>query len=562
MQAWLAVRFIELRRIGDCDSTAKLKPFRTGCRKANMNKFKTQTSWLLLLAFAVLVLFLPQNNWLNADDSKVSDESFPNLLKERPSGFERPFLIEFHGMIDWQLAKYFRAKIEQARKANADLIVIEIDSPGGLKTESLSIAEMVRDIDWAYTVAFVPREAFSGAALVTLGCDELVIGKLARIGDIGVIKYDPQLFAFRFAEEKIQSVLIRQARDLAQSKGRSVELAEAMINKDYHVYQRIQDDELEFIGQLNDADPPEGAWQIVPETTKGFLTVNGVRAKELKLAQTFADSRESASNKIGFELTEARVLRHTATDTIVYYLNHPIGTILLIVIGLIAFFVEISAAGFGFGGLVSGLCATLFFWSRFLGGTSTWLEVVLFAAGVTFLLMELFVIPGWGISGITGLFLTVASVFMASQDFVMPSNDRQWNQFLTSLLMLLCSGTLFVVAAAFIIRNIGHVPVLSKLILAPPVDVDDTDTSVDEAGKPKPAPHPAVSVGDWGKAESLLRPAGRAMFVGRSFDVVSDGEFIESGRQIKVIAVQGNRIVVAAVQEEDLESTTPGSGRH
>ena len=70
-----------------------------------------------------------------------------------------------------------------------------------------------------------------------------------------------------------------------------------------------------------------------------------------------------------------------------------------------------------------------------------------------------------------------------------------------------------------------------------------------------PTPHPSISVGDWGKSESLLRPAGRASFAGRSFDVVSDGAFIEPGQQVKVLAIHGNRIVVAEVVDDDLGET-------
>ena len=162
--------------------------------------------------------------------------------------------------------------------------------------------------------------------------------------------------------------------------------------------------------------------------------------------------------------------------------------------------------------------------------------------------MELFVIPGWGVSGIMGLMLTVASVFMASQDFVVPSNDRQWNQFLTLGLMMMCTGALFVVAAAFIIRNIGYIPIFNKLILTPP---EEDAADADKAGKPEPTPHPHVSLGDWGRSESLLRPAGRAIFGGKSVDVVSDGEYIEPDSQVKVVSIQGNRIVVSAINEAD-----------
>ena len=476
-------------------------------------------------------------------------DSVPNRKQERPKEFKSPCIIEFKGDIDWHLSKYVRSKVVQAQAAGHDLVVLDIDSPGGLKTESLNLAEMMRDIDWAYTVAFVPREALSGAALVSLGCDEMIIDETARFGDIGVIQFDPQLFAFRFAPEKIQSVLIRQARDLASSKGRSPELAEAMIKKEFHVYTRTVDGKTEFLG-LNDIDlPPEdGGWEIVPETKKGFLTINGTRAKQLGMATVLAKDRTEMSQQLGFELVEARVMRYTTTDTVVYWLNHPIGTGLLILIGLIAFFTELSAPGFGVGGMISGLCAVLFFWSRFLGGTSNWLEIVLFCAGMAFILMELFVIPGWGVSGLLGLFMTVASVLMASQDFVIPNSGRQLNQFLTSLLIMLCSGGLFTIAAVFIIRHFGHIPIFNKLMLTPPETEIGGEMKSDKIGS---VMHPPVSVGDWGKAESLLRPAGRAVFAGRSFDVVSDGEFIEPDSQVKVIDIQGNRIVVSAISEEE-----------
>lgn len=497
-----------------------------------------------LLTMICLVFWISQFASADAQVEKV-----PNLKQPRPAQFDSPCIIEFKGEINWQLSQYIRSRVSRAKASGHDLIILDIDSPGGLKSESLNLAEMMRDIDWAYTVAFVPREAFSGAALVSLGCDELLIGELARYGDIGVIQYDPQLFAFRFAPEKIQSVLVRQARDLAESKRRSPELAEAMINKDFHVYTRDVDGVTEFKGLPAEELPPEGDWEIIPETKKGFLTVNGVRARQLGMASGLASDLPGVSQTLGFELDSARVMKHTTSDSIVYWLNHPLGTVLLILIGLIAFFTELSAPGIGVGGLISGLCAMLFFWSRFLGGTSTWLEVLLFAAGVVFIMMELFVIPGWGVSGILGLLMTVASVFMASQDFVMPSTGRQWDQFLTSLLILGCSGTLFMIAAVFIIRHFGHIPIFNKLMLAPPVADESSEHS--KSAKPGVVEHPKVSVGDWGRAESLLRPAGRAIFAGRSFDVVSDGEFIEPGSQIKVLDIQGNRIVVSAIGDEE-----------
>ena len=102
---------------------------------------------------------------------------------------------------------------------------------------------------------------------------------------------------------------------------------------------------------------------------------------------------------------------------------------LLFVVGLVALYVEVSTPGLGLGGLVSLLCFALFFWSRFLGGTAEVLEIVLFLTGVAFLAVEIFVLPGFGVAGITGLLLMLAGVLMASQTFLIPETKREWEVF-------------------------------------------------------------------------------------------------------------------------------------
>ena len=111
------------------------------------------------------------------------------------------------------------------------------------------------------------------------------------------------------------------------------------------------------------------------------------------------------------------MLKPSGVDTAVTLLNLPLVTGLLFVIGLVALYIEFMHRAWGLGGLIAGLCFALFFWSRFLGGTAGWLEVILFVAGVAFLAMEVFVIPGFGIAGLTGLLLVFTSILMASQHF-------------------------------------------------------------------------------------------------------------------------------------------------
>ena len=517
--------------------------------------------------------------------------SVPDARRPRPVKFSKPAVIEFKGEIDQQLTLYFNNRFDRAERSGVDLLIIEIDSPGGLKIESLQMARKIRDCKWAYTVAVITNEAISGGALVSLGVDEIFIDPNAKFGDVGEIGFDPEAFAWRLIEPKIESYLSRDARDLAESKGRSPDLAEAMVDKDVLVYAKPKalgnapdgkneaDNNMDgeaaaaANGGQNEVNEkssrwdfklvraseevqPKDPWVLVPETGRErFLTLSGQRTKELGIAQHFASSREDAMKQVGVSKDDVRIFKRTTTDAVVYYLNTTFITALLVIIGLISLYLELTSPGIGVGGLMAGLCAVLFFWSRFLGGTSGWLEVILFAAGLTFVAMEIFVIPGFGVSGFAGIALLFVSVMLASQDYAMPTSATQWNQTLSTALMILCSGCVFLIAAAFISKRLGSIPIFNRLILAPDAVADDESTPKDEFGKPIPQSHPIVSVGDWGVSESLLRPAGRAKFSGRSFDVISDGSFVEPDTQVKVIRISGNVITVAVIEETDDETT-------
>ncbi len=518
----------------------------TRCHVASQKPAFPQT--FFFAAFLLMVAFLTND---------PCSAQIENVTNPKPETFTKPVLIQFKGPIDQTLSKYIHNKIKQAKEYGADLVVFEIESPGGLKSESLRIAGTMRDIVWAYTVAFIPKEAISGAALVSLGCDEIIVGKNdLAFGDIGEIYWDPESFAFRFVSAKQESNLVPRARNLAVAKGRPPEFAEAMIDKEVQVFRRSVGNGWEYKNVRVEENEPGGDWELIPESGPDrFLTLDGPRMVELGLATQHAETREELGTALNFDATEMRVLKYSSSDKVADFFCSPWMTGLLIIIGLLATYLELSAPGIGVGGLIALMCAALFFWSRFLGGTADWLEAILFMGGVAFLMMEVFVIPGWGFAGIIGLFMMFASVIMAGQDFVLPSNDRQWAEFVTTTLVILCSGAVVILGAALITKKLGSIPIFNRLVLQPDgPGQDQSSPKLDDQGKPIPTSHPLVSVGDWGKSESLLRPAGRAIFAGRSIDVVSDGSYIEPDRQVKVVEIQGNRIVVVEV-EDDLSAT-------
>ncbi len=475
-------------------------------------------------------------------------DTVPDARQPRPDNISKIAVIEFTGEITFESGSYFKNRFRAAKQSGCDLLIVDVDSPGGLKTESLDIAAMIRDCDWAYTVVFVKNEAISGGALISLGCDELHISPNAQFGDIGEIAFDPEQWAFRLIEPKVESFLSSEARALAQSKGRSPELAESMVDKDVLVYTRISEDTgaAEFTTVRADAkELPEPPWEAVPEAgAERFLTLNGARATQLGIAQRFATTRAEVIDSFpGGAKSEVKVYSHKVSDTVAYILNYPFVTGLIIVIGLVALYFEMAAPGTMIGGLIAGLCASLFFWSHFAGGTAGWMEVILFVAGLGFIAAELFVIPGFGVAGFSGIVLLTASVILASQGFVVPETAVDWDQLLGNIVMLVIAGFAFFIAAFFITARMGSLPVFSRMVLSTDREGQGASSSA-EAPRIQP-----VEVGAVGVADSLLRPAGRASFDGRSYDVISDGSFVDAGATVKVIKVFGNVITVMEAPE-------------
>jgi membrane-bound serine protease (ClpP class) len=467
--------------------------------------------------------------------------------------FARPVLIRVEGPITPLLEQFLYRKLDHAQEQQADLIILEIDSPGGFVTTTLNMADRLRGIKSARTVAFIPREAISGAAIISLACDDIVMSPHARLGDAGQIMLAADN-AFRYVPEKERSVLARHLRDLAMAKGRSPALAEAMVDMDLIVYEvkNIETGDLRFLSEaeIRSLDDPR-KWEkvkLVHESReKHFLTVNGDQAVELQLAAGTAETREEVMARYNLG-NNVLVLEQTMMDTVVTVLNWRIVTGLLFVVGLIALYIELSAPGIGIGGLISCLCFALFFWSRFLGGTAGWLEVILFVTGIAFIAVELFVIPGFGIAGVSGLLLMVTSVVMASQHFVVPSTDLERSTFLGSLIVVAGSGIVFLAAALALSPYLGSVPIISWLVLDPssnsPIGMhQDGDKDMKSDGMNRFA----LQTGDTGVAESPLRPAGRARFGDDSVDVVSNGTFVEAGRIVRVVDISGNRVVVQEI---------------
>ncbi len=139
----------------------------------------------LLLSLLAAVCCLPVLSRVGAAEANEN-----NLDKNREQKYSHGVLIRLEGTIGPMLAAYFERKLALAEAEGADLIILEIDSPGGTLAETLDMAERLRDLNFAHTVAYIPKHALSGGAIVALGCDEIIMDPKALIGDAGPIFQD------------------------------------------------------------------------------------------------------------------------------------------------------------------------------------------------------------------------------------------------------------------------------------------------------------------------------------------------------------------------------------
>lgn len=115
-------------------------------------------------------------------------------------------IIRFEGEINPGLEAYLFRKLDVAKERGADLVILEIDSPGGGLDESIRIAKRLQNLEWAHTVAYVSDKAISGAAIVSLGCDEILMAPHASLGDAGAI-YLGEESLWHLAPQKMISFL-------------------------------------------------------------------------------------------------------------------------------------------------------------------------------------------------------------------------------------------------------------------------------------------------------------------------------------------------------------------
>lgn len=468
----------------------------------------------------------------------------PAAVEDDPSllGGWRPVRVDLKGPIRDESIRQVQTMIEnQIREHDVNFVCLWIDSPGGSLTDAMQLANFLAfeiDPSKVRTVAYVPHEALSDAAVVALACDQLVTSPRAILGGSGA--YEPSAEEVARARDVIR-------KEIAPRKGRSWSLMAAMIDKNLSVFRATRLGNTEYFCQEElDEQPDAGKWERgATIVTPGIpLKLTGLQADDYHLVNHLVESFPQFKQCYGLE-TDPMLVEPGWADFLIQALASPGVAVLLLIIGGAALYIELHVPGIGVGGFVAAICFLLFFWSRYLGGTAGWLEVSLFLAGISCLLLEVFVIPGFGIFGLGGGALVLASLILASQTFVFPRNEYQFEQLTHSLLMIAAAGFGMIVVGVILRHRLPRSPLFGNMMLEPPAGEEAETIRRREA---------LVDLDDLrgatGTTTTQLTPGGKARFGDRLVDVMADGEVIDRGRLVEVVDVRGSRVLVKEVGSE------------
>ena len=457
-----------------------------------------------------------------------------------------PVRIRVEGAINTIHESFLRQKIARARQEKANLVFFEVDSAGGLDVPADRLADEISRIKGMKTVAYV-QHAGGVAALIPLACDEIVFAKGGRMGDVSKVQEGVDGLA-QPLEPAQYAALLAKAESLAKAKGHPTAVARAMIDPDAEIVEARDNHTGAVWPVLRDqvkADPARFVELGILKAPGEPLDLTADQAVAFHLARDVVDDFEHLQALYGLAGTTIRVEQPTWVDALVTTLNTRWMSGLLLFVGFFMLVVELKLPGIGLPAITSALAFLLFFWSRYLSGTADSLEIMLFLVGLVCLALELFVFPGFGVFGMSGILLILVSVVMASHTFVWPTRAYEYRQFGQTLTQMSLAILAVTAGAVVFGRYFPSLPVFNRMILMP----EAPGTGLDPLDKPPLDPDGPLFylIGETGRTTTVLRPSGKARFGELLIDVNADGFFIERDSLVEVVEVQGSRVVVRKV---------------
>ena len=397
-------------------------------------------------------------------------------------------VINIKGEIDGGQVALVNRAVADAENKQARAIIIEIDTFGGLVDSAVKIRDMISQTP-IETICYIKNRAWSAGALIAIAHQHIAI---APGGSIGAAEPIP-------TTEKTIAALKAEFAATANQRGRNVNVAEAMVDK--------------TLGFPGYAQPGQ------------ILALADYQAIQVGYADLSATDRNAVLNYYG--LVDHEILEYNlgTQEKLAGWLSNSTVKSLLLSVIFLAVFAEIKTAGMGVAAFIGLFAALLFFGSQWLIGVAGWFELILFMGGILLLIIELYV-PGFGIFGIGGISCILGSFFLTLGGNLVAANIMAISLFVAIVLFVL------------ILKFLPSSRLWAKLMLK---ESETTQTGFSSSYDY------SSYLGKEGLVVNPLRPAGMMTIDGVKIDVVSEGQYIDAGTKVKVVSVNGSRIVVRSV---------------
>ena len=343
------------------------------------------------------------------------------------------YVAPIDGIIDLGLAPFVQRVLTEANDAGAAAVILEINTFGGRVDAAVLIRDALLNAR-VRTVAFVNKRAISAGALIALAAEKIVMANGGTIGAATPVEIGKPGSPAQPVEEKTLSFVRKEFRATAESRKRPPLIAEAMVDPDVEIPGLIQKGKL--------------------------LTLTTEEALKHKVADFRADTLEGVLAQLGLAGAEVRRPSPNWAENVVRFLTHPVVSSLLITVGMLGIILEILTPGFGLPGGLGITSLALFFWGHWLVQLAGWEELLLVGSGLVLLVLEIFVIPGFGVAGILGIGVLIAGLSLsfvgagATWEFVL----KAAGQVVFSLLLALGAGLA-------LLRFLPRLPFGRRLIL-------------------------------------------------------------------------------------------------
>lgn len=410
--------------------------------------------------------------------------------------------------------------LKEAERLSADLVVINMNTFGGLVTDGDSIRRAILDSKVPVWV-FIDKNAASAGALIAIACDRIYMAPGSSMGSASVVDQSG-----RIVPEKYQSYMRTIMRSTAESQGKDtiIENGDTTIRyrRDPLVAEAMVDPRTVVPGLVDSSR----LLAFTPEEAVHFNYCNGIY-----------NSIDEMLDDEGFKYRETVVVEKSSMDKLIGFLANPAISGVLISLIFMGIFFELRSPGVGFPLLAAVIAALLYFAPLYLEGLAANWEILLFIIGLGLIALEIFVIPGFGLAGISGIVLTVAALTLSlvrnvNLDFTLTA-PGEMNK---ALVVVLAGITTFVAVVLIFGRTIMKSQAFNRVVLSHTLGEARITTRSGEILD--------NLVGMEGTAHTDLRPMGKVRLNNELVDAKTYGDFISKGKTVKVIAREYSYLIV------------------